>query len=132
MRKHLYQFSLAVLVGACGNGIVVFFLSGIMTPQTIVYLLPLIVAFNCAMSGYMLVEKSDRHHNHFMVVIAGVANVAATTIFLNLLYRQVAGLYLIYWRELLLLLTVGAVCAGLGGLLAKKYLRLNLSKPPQK
>ena len=130
MLKHLYQAGLAVLGGACGNGIVVFFLSGIMTTQTIVFILPLIAAFNTAMSGYMLVEKSKPSlpYKHFWAVMAGVANVAVTTIFLNLLFLNVAGTYLIYWRNLILLLAVGAICAGLGGLLAEKYRRLNSSK----
>lgn len=117
----------SVLVGAIGAVILVLFLTGGQYTATIDNLLPLIIGFNTALTGYMLIEKTRKAFTRKRTVSmgAGVAVVLVATVLLNFIFVQWAGVTLIGFDNLLLLLLVGVITSGLGGSLAVKYFSLN-------
>ena len=117
----------SVLVGAVGNVILVIFLSSLMHTATIGILLPVIIGFNAALTGYMVLEKTRNGFTHKRTVSigSGVAMILVTVVFLNILSFQGAGVYLIFAEDLIVPLLVGIVASWLGGMLAVKYFNLN-------
>ena len=117
----------SVLVGAIGAVILVLFLTGGQYTATIDNLLPLIIGFNTALTGYMIIEKTRKAFTRKRTVsmAAGVAVVLVATVLLNVIFGQWAGVTLIGFDNLLLLLLVGLTTSGLGGSLAVKYFSLN-------
>jgi hypothetical protein len=123
--KTLYS----VGVGAVGTVILAVFLAGMMRPTTLEILLPIIIGFNAALTGYMAVEKS-RHivrRQHLLAMGSGIVMVLLATIFLNIIFFQWAGFILVGLGTLVIMLVVGLIASGLGGKLCAKYLELNRS-----
>jgi hypothetical protein len=116
-----------VLVGTIGSIILVLFLTGMSFATAIADLLPMIIGFNTAITGYMVLEKIGDGfvHKRTVAIGSGVAMVLVTAALLNIMFLHEAGVFLIHLQQLATLLIVGAVTSGLGGLLAIKYLRLN-------
>ena len=125
LTARLWQIGMAVLAGVGGNIVIIHFLSGLMTAQTLTGLLDWIVGFNTALTGYMLVEK-DRTGLPFrrgLCVGAGVVNTCITILAVNYLYQLMWDFPLIAMADALILLTIGAILGFTGGLLAEKYLK---------
>ena len=122
----VWQILIATLAGACGTIIVVYFLSGIAAVDTVASLLDWIVGFNTALSGYMLMDKSGGRIRYRQWFCAGVGllNGALSIAAVNYIYLRTVDFPLIETADAGILLTIGAVCGALGGLLAKKYLEL--------
>lgn len=117
----------SVSIGVVGAIILVGFLSNLMTAAAIETLLPLIIGFNTALTGYNVIEKTRDSflHKRLVSMAAGLAVVLLATVGLNLLFRKLAGINLIGMGRLSLLLIVGMVTSGLGGVLAVRYLKLS-------
>lgn len=122
----LWQISAAILAGACGNIILICFLSGLMGMGTMAHLRDWIVGFNAAMTGYMLVEKSgaDLRFRCISASGAGLINTVLTLLAIDRLYTLSLEKPLFDIADAGILLAVGAICGALGGMLAKKYLEL--------
>ena len=116
----------SVLAGSFGAIILVFFLTGMTFTATIGDLLPVIIGFNTALTGYMVLEKTrDGFKRKRAVAIgSGMAMVLVTAALLNMIFFRGAGIFLIDAELLMTLLFVGIVTSGLGGMLAIKYLSL--------
>ena len=124
--KTLYS----ICAGAVGTVILAVFLAGMMQPTTLEMLLPVVVGFNAALTGYMAVEKS-RHlvrHPYRLAMGSGIVMVLLATIFLNIIFFQWAGFILVGLGTLAVILGVGLITSGLGGKLCTKYLELNPSQ----
>lgn len=121
--KTLYSVSIGVL----GTLILVAFLTSLLPAASISRLLPLIIGFNAALTGYNLIEKTRNGYTHkrLAALTAGLAVVAGAAVFLNLLFWKLAGSSLIGMEQLLMLLPVGIITSGLGGVLAVRYLKLS-------
>jgi hypothetical protein len=117
----------SVSIGVIGAIILVGFLASLMTTAAIETLLPVIIGFNTALTGYNVVEKTrDGFMRKRLVSMgAGLAVVLVATVGLNLLFWKLAGINLIGMGNLSLLLIVGMVTSGLGGALAVRYLKLS-------
>lgn len=121
LATRLWQMSTAILAGACGNIILVYYLIGLMGPVDMIPVLDWIVGFNTALTGYMLVEKSgtDWRFRRSFTMGAGLINAGLTMLAINRL-----DMFLIHTADAAILLTVSAVCSVLGGMLARKYIEL--------
>jgi hypothetical protein len=129
LTARLWQIGIAVLAGVGGNIVLIHFLSGLMTAQTLTGLLDWIVGFNTALSGYMLVEK-DRNNLPFrrgLCLGAGLANTGITILAVNYLYELMWDFPLIAMADAVILLIIGAILGLAGGLLAEKYLRFKMN-----
>jgi hypothetical protein len=109
--------------------LLVVFFTGILPTAVIETLLPLIIGFNTALTGYMVIEKTRNRfvRKRTLAMGAGVAVVLVTALLLNLLFLQWVGFNLIGLESLPALLLVGIVTSVLGGMLAVKYFNLNES-----
>ena len=116
----------SILAGSIGAVILVLFLSGMSLSAGVGNILPVIIGFNTALTGYMVLEKTRDGFKYKRVISigSGVAMVLATAAFLNIMYFRGAGIFLISLEELATLIFVGIVTSGLGGMLAIKYLSL--------
>ena len=123
--KTLYS----VCVGALGVVILAAFLAGLFDTAAVEKLLPIIVAFNAALTAYMTVEKTKGMVARKQVIAmgAGIAMVLLAFAGLNILSYKWAGYSLVGIGMLLIMLVVGAIAASLGGKLCTKYLELNHS-----
>ncbi len=116
----------SILAGSIGAVILVLFLSGMTLSAGVGNILPVIIGFNTALTGYMVLEKTRDSFKYKRVISigSGVAMVLATAAFLNIMYFRGVGVFLISMQELATLLFVGIVTSGLGGMLAIKYFNL--------
>jgi len=112
--------------GALGAVILVIFFNGMMQTATLDKPLPFVVAFNAAMTGYMLTEKTRMQtaRRRLFTMVSGAAMALLTVIALNVMFHQWTGFYFIGMDGLLILLLVGIVFSGLGGALCARYLKL--------
>jgi len=117
----------SVLVGTVGVVILVAFFNMAVTPTDSIKFLPVIIAFNAALTGYMVLEKTGTFFQHkwLVAVIAGVAATLLAFFALNTLFLHITGLFLINAPQLLIILVIGIGASWFGGVLAINYLGLN-------
>ena len=91
----------------------------------VVKYLPWMIAFNTAMTGFSLIEKTRDSitRNHLLAVCAGLANVVITCGILTLFSIYVVGESLISAQKFLFWMVVGAVCSELGAWLAVRHFK---------
>ncbi len=126
LANRIWQISTANAAGTGGTIILVYFLSGLTSMETMASLLDWIVGFNTALTGYMLMDKSGgviRWWRWFCAG-AGLVNAALCVIAVNHIYVLMVEFPLIDRTDAGILLTIGAICGALGGLLAKKNLEI--------
>jgi hypothetical protein len=117
----------SILAGSMGVVILVIFLATILHPATLSKLLPLIIVFNTALTGYMVIDQTrdDIKHRRTLAVISGIAAMLSAALVLNILFIKTVGYSLIAFGDLPLLLISSTIAGGLGGMLAIKYFSLN-------
>jgi hypothetical protein len=118
---------MSILAGSIGTVILAAFLTGMSYQASIGNLLPVLIGFNAALSGYMVLEKTRKAFKYKRVaaVGTGVVMVVVTAYLLNLLFLRGAGFHLIGIGEFITLLGVGILTSLLGGILAIKYFKLD-------
>ena len=116
----------SILAGSLGAIILVLFLTGMTYTATIGNILPVVIGFNTALTGYMALEKTRDgfKHKRAVAVGSGAAMVLVTAALLNIMFFRGAGIFLIDAEQLMTLLFVGIITSGLGGMLAIRYLSL--------
>jgi len=116
-----------IIVGIIGSLVLVGFFTSLMSFDTIEKLLPYIIGFNAALTGYNLTKKADNSLNfkRIYAISSGVLMVIITAVILNLVMLHLMGGYLIYLTDAIFLLIIGGVSSGLGAILAMKYLNMN-------
>ncbi len=122
-----YQLASAVLMGVCGTIIVSMFLAAILPVSKVVNLVPWLIGFNTAMTGYSLAEKTRTFlkYRHVTTIGAGVSNVLITVAVLIGLSDYTIGINLFSPMDLGVFLIIGAACSEFGAWLAFKYHKLN-------
>ena len=120
------QFAYAVFSGICGTLILVVFLNAILNAFQVMKILPFIVAFNAAMTGYSLTEKCRERvrRKYAWALGAGLVTVVFSAGLLMWFSLYFFGENLLGPKLLLFLIIIGAVCSELGALLAVKYLKI--------
>ena len=117
----------SILVGTFGAIILVAFFNMVVIPADSVRFLPVIIAFNAALTGYMVLEKTRSFFRHkwFVAVIAGIAVTLLAVVALNTFFLHLTGLFLINLPQVLIMLAIGTGSSWFGGVLAINYLNLN-------
>ena len=116
-----------IIVGIIGSLVLVGFFTSLMSFDTIEKLLPYIIGFNAALTGYNLIKKTDNSlkFKRIRAISSGVLMVITTAVILNLVMLHLMGSYLIYLTDAIFLIIIGGVLSGLGAILAIKYLNMN-------
>jgi hypothetical protein len=125
---HIVNFFSAMLIGIFGTVLLVMFFAGLMTMGTIEKLLPFIIGFNAALTGYNLIRRmKDRlKYNRIWSVISGITLVVGVTLILNIAFYYLTGGYIVYMTNFLILALIGGVFSWLGTILAIRYFKLDI------
>jgi hypothetical protein len=116
----------ALLSGIGGNIVILVFLMTFLHIFETIRFMPWILAFNSAITGYALADKTGHHPAYLKTIsaIAGFFNVAVTCgLFAAASVLLFGDLYLAA-RDIGFFMVVGIVCSEIGTLLAIKYYRI--------
>jgi uncharacterized membrane protein required for colicin V production len=97
-----------------------------MSYGTIEKVLPWIIGFNAALTGYNLINRTNNRlkYERICAVGSGILMVIITVMLINIIFFNFMGFYPIYMNELIFLITIGAVFSGLGAILAINFIKL--------
>lgn len=120
------KIAYSIIVGVLGSLLLVVFFTTLMSYGTIEKLLPWVIGFNAALTGYNLINRTNNclKHERISAVGSGILMVIITVVLINIIFFNLMGSYLIYVRDLIFLIAIGAVFSGLGAILAIKYLNI--------
>lgn len=126
LATRIWRILTAIMAGAGGSIILVYFLSGLVSMDTMASQLYWIMGFNTALTGYMLMEKSSGtiRYWRWRCAGAGLINSVASVAAVNHIYRLTLDFPLVDMTEAGILMTLGAICGASGGWLAKKHMEL--------
>lgn len=113
----------SIAVGVGGVAILVVFFTAPITVAPLSKLMPWIVGFNGALTGYMALEKAGQGLKYKRVWAVGVGALMVASVCTSLLFvfPTMIDVSMVTIRDLLVWLVVGVICSGFGGLLAIKY-----------
>lgn len=116
----------SISIGVGGTLLLVLFLMTFLHIMEALKFIPWIIAFNSALAGYSLVEKTAEQLKYpkWTAVSAGIAVVLISTGGLALINLMQSGEVLIFTGDLIVYLLCGIVFSFSGSILALKYLRL--------
>jgi len=122
----LGKFAYCILAGIFGTAVIIIFLAVFMELYRIVSFIPWIIAFNTAMTGYSLIDKTrdTLKYKQISSISAGILNVIITYFILIIISFYLFGENLFTKLDFALFLVIGIVCSELGALLAIKYFKL--------
>jgi len=117
----------SIVVGTVGTVILVAFLNMVMLPAFSLKFVPLIIAFNAALTGFMVLEKTRESFRRKWAVamVTGTVMTLLAFIVLNAFFVQTTGLYLLSLPQLAIMLAMGTGASWFGGVLAINYFKLN-------
>ena len=126
----LLKFIYAIFIGVFGAVLLVMFFAGLMTIRTIERLLPYIIGFNAALTGYNLISKIKEHlkYKRIWSVISGIIMVSAVVLILNIAFYHFIDGYIVDIIDFLILVPVGGVFGWLGSILAIKSMGATITK----
>ncbi len=124
----LGKFAYCILAGIFGTAVIIIFLAVFMELYRIVSFIPWIIAFNTAMTGYSLIDKTrdTLKYKQISSISAGILNVIITYFILIIISFYLFGENLFTKLDFALFLVIGIVCSELGALLAIKYFKLKI------
>jgi hypothetical protein len=123
----LGKIAYCILTGIFGTTVLIAFLSVFMELYSVVSFIPWIIAFNTAITGYSLIEKTRDvlKYKQLSSICTGILNVIITYFILSMISFYLFGENLFTKWDFALFLVIGIVCSELGALLAIKYFKLN-------
>ncbi len=126
----LLEFIYAIFIGVFGSILLVMFFAGVMTIGAIEKLLPYIIGFNAALTGYNLIcrIKNRLKYKRSWGLISGIITVIIVALILNITFLYFTGGTIVYMTDFLLLILLGAVFSWLGSILAIKSMDLTITK----
>lgn len=120
------KFIYSILVGIVGALIVTFFLSFLMFEETLLKIMPLVLGFNTAMTGYSLIDKTeDRLPWRSICVVSACLLVVLPVCLLFNQFNQFASITL---SQSMIYGLIGGVCSSSGSWLAMKSRNLQQKK----
>jgi len=124
------KFIYAIFIGVFGAVLLVMFFAGLMTIRTIERLLPYIIGFNAALTGYNLISKIREHlkYKRIWSVISGIIMVSAVVLILNIAFYHFINGYIVDIIGFLILVLIGGVFGWLGSILAIKSMDATITK----
>jgi hypothetical protein len=122
----MVNFLNATLVGIVGAVLLVIFCAGFMTIETVEKLLPFIIGFNAALTGYNLVRRADGRlkYKRMWSVVAGIMMAIGAVLILDIVSRYYTGGDIVYIADLLILVLIAGVFSFIGAILAIRYFKL--------
>jgi hypothetical protein len=116
----------SILCGVMGTLILAGFFSGIMSLETLSSLIPLIVGGNAAISGYMLIERTEDEitRKKTMAAAVGMAVAIFSCVSINALCFKIGIFFLMPGYQSLAATAIGILGGLSGGVLAVKYREL--------
>lgn len=123
----LGKFAYCTLSGIFGTAVLTIFLAVFLEPYRVVPFIPWIIAFNTAMTGYSLVDKTREaiKYKQISSIGAGFLNVIITYIILSITSFYLFDENLFTKSDFVLFVVIGIICSELGALLAIKYFKLS-------
>ena len=120
------KIAYSIIVGVLGSLLLVVFFTTLMSYSTIEKLLPWVIGFNAALTGFNLINKTKNslQYKRISAVSSGIMMVIITVVLINIIFFNLMGGYLIYIKDLIFLIAIGAVFSGLGAILAIKHLNI--------
>lgn len=117
----------SICTGVIGCMILMIFFTTLVPIVSISRLMPWIIGFNCALTGYMMLDKTrnDLKYKRMAVFCSGGMVVILVCCIVFFIVPSIAGFLTVTVAQLVWWLFVGVVLSGLGGILAIKYLNLN-------
>ena len=108
----------------------VMFFAGVMSIGAIEKLLPYIIGFNAALTGYNLISriKNRLKYKRSWGLISGIITVIIVALILNITFLYFTGGTIVYMTDFLLLILLGAVFSWLGSILAIESMDLTITK----
>jgi hypothetical protein len=122
LKKNAYS----IIVGILGSLLLVIFFTTLMSYGTIQKLLPWVIGFNAALTGYNLINRTNNRlkYERISAVGSGILMLIITVVLINIVFFNLMGFYPIYMNELFFLITIGAALSGLGAMLANNFIKL--------
>lgn len=116
----------SILAGVVGVIVLAAFSNMLVPPAASLKFLPFIIAFNTALTGYMVIDKTREffRHKRVVAIFAGVMATLLAFVALNTFFLQITGLFLINLTQLLIMLAIGIGASWFGSVLAIRYLDL--------
>ena len=123
----LLKFIYSMFIGVIGSILLVIFFAGVMPMGTIEKLLPFIIGFNAALTGFNLMTrtKDSLKYKRLWSLISGIILVVGVTMILNIAFYYLAGGYIVFMTDFFILALTGGVFSWLGATLAIKYYNLD-------
>jgi hypothetical protein len=123
---HMVNFFRATSIGIFGAVLLVIFCAGLIPIRTIEKLLPFIIGFNAALTGYNLITRT-KHRLKFKRMwsaVSGILMATGVALILNTAGRYYTGGDIVYIRDFLILVFIAGVFSFLGAILAIRYFKL--------
>ncbi|MCP4670596.1 MAG: hypothetical protein GY857_04765 [Desulfobacula sp.] len=116
----------SVFIGVGGSLILAVFCSTFIAMDKILFIMPLFIAFNGAMTGYRLVEilKNSIMNIPVFSLVLGVGCGALTFVAVNFAGSFIKDVFLLNIYDLLIYMAVSGVTSYLGAKLAVRYFNL--------
>jgi hypothetical protein len=120
------KFAYSIFSGVIGSILLVAFLNLFIDIFGVVKFIPWFIAFNTAMTGYSLLDKTRDNlwHKHISSMVAGIINGLMTYGILLFMSVYFLGENLFSIWDFIIFLIIGIACSELGALLAIKYFKL--------
>ena len=122
---HIVHFISATLIGILGAVLLALFFAGMMPVAAVEKLLPFIIGFNSALTGYNFIRRiQDRiPYRRALSVVSGMAMVGGAALILNIAFYHYTGGYIVYFSDSIFLVFVGGIFSWLGAGLAIRYFK---------
>lgn len=122
----IWKIVQSILIGIGGNLIFFMFLLTFLHVFEVVTFLPWIIAFNTALTGYSLIDKTRNlvESKRVMSATAGILTALMTCLGLTMFSTLVVGENLVTMQDWVLYAAIGGACSLLGAILAMKYHKL--------
>jgi hypothetical protein len=120
------KIAYSIIVGSLGSLLLVVFFTTLMSYGTIEKLLPWVIGFNAALTGYNLIIMANNRlkYERISAVGSGILMAIITVMLIDIIFFNLMGFYPIYINELIFLIAIGAVFSGLGAILANNFIKL--------
>jgi len=116
----------SIFIGVGGSLILAVFCSTFIAIDKILFIMPIFIAFNGAMTGYRLVEVMKKKIMNISVFsfVLGVGGGALTFVTLNLAGQYVSNPFSLNIYDLFIYMTISGITSYLGAKLAVRYFNL--------
>ena len=116
----------SIFIGVGGSLILAVFCSTFIALDKILFIIPLFIAFNGALTGYRLVEvlKNSIFNIPLFSFVLGIGGGALTFVAINFMGAFIKNIFLLNITDLVIYMAVSGITSYLGAKLAVRYFNL--------